>query len=106
MPWVFTYNDWSSGTEYDQMVKGAVTSAIEAARMKPHCMFSGSQSSEMYRWLVGKGVRIIRVSSVLDSRSGWGCLRAFQPGGASSVRVGGMQVQAAMCACNAHSLVH
>ncbi|KAL4423954.1 hypothetical protein ABPG75_001255 [Micractinium tetrahymenae] len=60
MPWVFTYNDWSSGTEYDQMVKGAVTSAIEAARMRPFCMYSGSQSSPMYQWLVGRGVRIIR----------------------------------------------
>lgn len=70
MPWVFTYNDWSSGTEYDQMVKGAVTSAIEAARMKPFCMFSGSQSSEMYQWLVGKGVRIIRVRSAPGRRQG------------------------------------
>ncbi len=29
MPWVFTYNDWSAGTEYDWMVQAAVTSAIE-----------------------------------------------------------------------------
>lgn len=68
MPWVFTYNDWSAGTEYDQMVKAAVTSAIVAARMKPHCMFSGSEESEMYQWLVGMNVTIIQVGALL---AGW-----------------------------------
>ncbi len=29
MPWVFTYNDWSVGTEYEYMLKAAVTSAIQ-----------------------------------------------------------------------------
>lgn len=29
MPWVFTYNDWSAGTEYDMMAKAAVVSAIK-----------------------------------------------------------------------------
>ena len=29
MPWVFTYNDWSAGTEYDFMAKAAVMSAIQ-----------------------------------------------------------------------------
>ncbi len=61
MPWVFTYNDWSAGTEYEYMVKAAVTSAIEAARMKPFCMYSGSEAARMHKWLVKKGVRIIRV---------------------------------------------
>ena len=61
MPWVFTYNDWSAGTEYEYMVKAAVTSAIEAARMKPFCMYSGSEAAPMHKWLVKKGVRIIRV---------------------------------------------
>ncbi|KAL4421857.1 hypothetical protein ABPG77_001339 [Micractinium sp. CCAP 211/92] len=60
MPWVFTYNDWSAGTEYEYMVKAAVTSAIEAARMKPFCMYSGSEAAPMHKWLVKKGVRIIR----------------------------------------------
>lgn len=42
---MFTFNDWSSGTEYDQMVKAAVTSAIDVARMKAFCMYSGSEDS-------------------------------------------------------------
>lgn len=29
LPWVFTYNDWSVGTEYEYMLKAAVTSAIQ-----------------------------------------------------------------------------
>jgi hypothetical protein len=62
MPWVFTYNDWSAGTEYDYMVKAAVTSAIIAARMKPFCMYSGSTESSMYLWLVSQDVTIIQVS--------------------------------------------
>ena len=33
MPWVFTYNDWSAGTEYDWMAQAAVTSAIEVQPM-------------------------------------------------------------------------
>jgi hypothetical protein len=61
MPWVFTFNDWSAGTEYDHMVKAAVTSAIEVARMKPFCMYSGSTTSEMYQWFLSKGVTIIQV---------------------------------------------
>ncbi|EFN52174.1 expressed protein [Chlorella variabilis] len=60
MPWVFTYNDWSAGTEYDYMVKAAVTSGIEVARMKPYCMYSGSTSAEMYQWFLSKGVTIIQ----------------------------------------------
>ena len=58
---MFTYNDWSAGTEYDHMVKAAVTSGIEAARMKPFCMYSGSESSAMYQWLLSKQVTIIQV---------------------------------------------
>ncbi len=64
MPWVFTYNDWSAGTEYDYMVKAAVTSGIEVARMKPYCMYSGSTSAEMYQWFLSKGVTIIQVTGV------------------------------------------
>ena len=33
MPWVFTYNDWSAGTEYDYMVRGAMCS-LEAFVVK------------------------------------------------------------------------
>jgi hypothetical protein len=61
MPWVFTYNDWSGGTEYDMMVKGAVRSAIAVGRMKPFCMYSGSTTSPIYTWLVDAGVTIIQV---------------------------------------------
>ncbi|KAI7845916.1 hypothetical protein COHA_000462 [Chlorella ohadii] len=59
MPWVFTYNDWSAGTEYDWMVQAAVTSAIEVGRVKPHCMFTGSTESPMYRWLASKDITLI-----------------------------------------------
>ncbi len=61
MPWVFTYNDWSAGTEYDMMVKAAVRSAILVARMKPYCMYSGSTTSPIYAFLVDAGVTIIQV---------------------------------------------
>lgn len=114
MPWVFTYNDWSAGTEYDWMAQAAVTSAIEVwparcaaglcrgfgvgcgsrtseippctfcgpllhaqsppaidrpalpnwpqvGRVKPHCMFTGSTESPMYRWLASKGITLILV---------------------------------------------
>ncbi|KAI7840968.1 hypothetical protein COHA_005197 [Chlorella ohadii] len=60
MPWVFTYNDWSSGTEYDEMVKVAVSSAIKAGRLKPYCMFGGSADSSMYRWLQSRDVTLIQ----------------------------------------------
>ena len=60
---MFTYNDWSAGTEYDYMVKAAVTSGIEVARMKPYCMYSGSTSAEMYQWFLSKGVTIIQVGA-------------------------------------------
>ncbi|PRW61424.1 Glycosyl transferase family 8 [Chlorella sorokiniana] len=60
MPWVFTYNDWSAGTEYDMMAKAAVMSAIQVARMKAFCMFVGSSSSPMFRWLQDQGVNMIQ----------------------------------------------
>ena len=71
---MFTYNDWSAGTEYDYMVKAAVTSGIEVARMKPYCMYSGSTSAEMYQWFLSKGVTIIQASRGGDDvmvQSGW-----------------------------------
>lgn len=61
LPWVFTYNDWSAGTEYDHMVKAAVSSAIKVARLKPYCMFGGSDQSPMYRWLQSRNVTLIQV---------------------------------------------
>ena len=60
MPWVFTYNDWSAGTEYDEMVRAAVSSAIKAGRLKPYCMFGGSAESPMYRWLQSHNVTLIQ----------------------------------------------
>lgn len=60
MPWVFTYNDWSAGTEYDMMVKAAVRSAIQVARMKAFCMYSGSTTSPIYSFFVDAGVTIIQ----------------------------------------------
>lgn len=117
MPWVFTYNDWSAGTEYDWMVQAAVTSAIEVrpaascactwhvvrsslravparctlrvrrlrkqcsalaclqvGRVKPHCMFTGSTESAMYRWLAGKGITLILVRCPCGCRAyAWTC---------------------------------
>lgn len=58
---MFTYNDWSAGTEYDYMVKAAVSSAIDVARMRAFCMYSGGTESPMYQWFVSKGVAIIQV---------------------------------------------
>lgn len=60
---MFTYNDWSAGTEYDEMVKVAVSSAIKAGRLKPYCMFGGSADSSMYRWLQSRNVTLIQVGA-------------------------------------------
>ncbi len=59
---MFTYNDWSAGTEYELMVKAAVRSAIHVARMKPFCMYSGSTTSPIYAWFLDQDVTIITVS--------------------------------------------
>ncbi|KAI7840394.1 hypothetical protein COHA_005895 [Chlorella ohadii] len=59
MPWVFTYNDWSAGTEYDFMVMAAVTSAIHIGRMLPYCLYSGSKLAPAYKWLKAQNVTII-----------------------------------------------
>ena len=71
MPWVFTFNDWSSGTEYEHMVKVAVLSAIDPGRMKPFCMYSGSESSDMYHWLLSMNVTMIMVSGCRRMRCCW-----------------------------------
>jgi hypothetical protein len=60
MPWVFTYNDWSVGTEYEYMLKAAVMSAIQVGRVKPFCMFTGSKDSPVYQWLASKGITMIQ----------------------------------------------
>ena len=73
MPWVFTYNDWSSGTEYDQMVKAAVTSAIVAARMKVGRRAGGRAGGWVGRWWVGVGGRVV------ESGAGLGCVSGGRP---------------------------
>lgn len=68
MPWVFTYNDWSAGSAYDEMAKAAVRSAIDVGRVRPFCMFSGNKDSPMYDWLIKQGVTMMEVR--LASRPG------------------------------------
>ena len=72
---MFTFNDWSSGTEYEHMAKAAVLSAVDPGRMKPFCMYSGSASSDMYHWLLSMNVTMIMVSGV------WACGWALWVGG-------------------------
>ncbi|PRW45171.1 Glycosyl transferase family 8 [Chlorella sorokiniana] len=61
MPWVFTYNDWSAGSEYDYMVQAAVTSAVHLGRVLPYCLYSGSKLAPAYAWLRSRNVTIIEV---------------------------------------------
>ncbi|KAJ9505580.1 hypothetical protein QJQ45_024308 [Haematococcus lacustris] len=56
--WIFTYNDQSSS--YDSMMQAAVTSAIEVGHLRPFCLYSGSQTSPVYRWLADHGVILVR----------------------------------------------
>ena len=46
-------------------VQAAIRSAINIARMKPFCMYSGSLTSPIYTWLVDAGVTIIQVRAAL-----------------------------------------
>ncbi|KAI7840392.1 hypothetical protein COHA_005893 [Chlorella ohadii] len=59
MPWVFTYNDWSAGSEYDFMITAVVTSAIHIGRVQPYCLYSGSKAAPVYSWLLSRNVTII-----------------------------------------------
>ena len=83
MPWVFTYNDWSAGTEYDRMVEVAVTSGIRTGRMKPFCLFGGATESPMYQWLRAHGVHIIRVGDH-PGQAGKGRRHAERPAAAGA----------------------
>lgn len=49
LPWVFTYNSWSS--EYNYMLKAAVRSGLHHGRLKPYCLFAGDDSAPMFKWL-------------------------------------------------------
>ena len=57
LPWVFTYNSWSPG--YDYMLMAAVRSARVHQTLKPYCLFTGRNTSRIYRWLVSHNVTII-----------------------------------------------
>jgi hypothetical protein len=103
MPWVFTYNDWSAGTEYDFMVKAAVVSAVEVARMKPYCMYSGNTSGDMYKWFVSKGVVIIQVShAAFPTAPGGQALLHYNLGRASSSSSLAGLLLPLHCACSMH----
>lgn len=56
LPWVFTFNSWSE--KYDYMVKVAVRSAVEVGGVRPYCMFSGKETSAIYKFLVKSGVKV------------------------------------------------
>ena len=51
LPWVFTYNSWSS--PYDYMLKAAVRSGLDHGhgRLKPYCLFAGSRKAPIIKWL-------------------------------------------------------
>lgn len=49
LPWVFTYNSWSS--KYDYMLKAAVRSGVHHGRLKPYCLFAGNDSAPIVAWL-------------------------------------------------------
>ncbi len=49
LPWVFTYNSWSSS--YDYMLKAAVRSGLEAETFVPYCLFSGDKAAPVAKWL-------------------------------------------------------
>ena len=57
LPWVFTYNDWSE--PYDYMLKGAVRSATAVGMLKRFCLFSGSKTSPIYKWLEENEVTLL-----------------------------------------------
>ena len=49
LPWVFTYNSWSS--KYDYMLKAAVRSGLEQGTLKPYCLFAGNSTAPIVAWL-------------------------------------------------------
>lgn len=49
LPWVFTYNSWSS--KYDYLLKAAVRSGLSHGMLKPYCLFAGSDSAPVVAWL-------------------------------------------------------
>ena len=59
LPWVFTYNSWS--TKYEYMLKACVRSAkLKAPLLRPICVFSGEpHKAKLYNWLLRQDVRII-----------------------------------------------
>eukprot|EP00198_Chlamydomonas_reinhardtii_P010596 XP_001699933.1 predicted protein [Chlamydomonas reinhardtii] len=57
LPWVFTYNSWSKNYEY--MLKAAVRSARYQGSLKPYCIFTGDEQSDIYAWLVVHDVELI-----------------------------------------------
>ncbi|KAG2436256.1 hypothetical protein HXX76_006567 [Chlamydomonas incerta] len=57
MPWVFTYNSWSKNYEY--MLKAAVRSARYQGSLKPYCIFTGDEQSDIYAWLADHDVTLI-----------------------------------------------
>lgn len=70
LPWVFTWNAEAEGGEYDQMLRVAVASAIDTARLQPFCLFSGNATaSPMAAWLRERGVTLVQAR--LRGRGGW-----------------------------------
>ena len=58
LPWVFTYNSWSS--KYNYMLKAAVRSALYHDTFKPYCLFAGNQAAPIVAWMkVGVSFRLL-----------------------------------------------
>eukprot|EP01025_Chloroclados_australasicus_P054071 TRINITY_DN6405_c0_g1_i1.p1 TRINITY_DN6405_c0_g1~~TRINITY_DN6405_c0_g1_i1.p1 ORF type:complete len:769 (-),score=34.50 TRINITY_DN6405_c0_g1_i1:335-2494(-) len=57
LPWVFTYNSWSTSLDY--MLIGAVRSALAHGSLKPYCMYTGNKNASIYKWMSRQGVEII-----------------------------------------------
>lgn len=57
VPWVFTYNDESPA--YDYLMRSSVISALQIGKVKPFCLFRGSNESEVARFLKANGVELI-----------------------------------------------
>lgn len=58
-PWVFTFNSWSMGGIYEQMLKVAVVSGSRYGRLAPHCVFAGDMNAKIVQWMSDRGVRVI-----------------------------------------------
>jgi hypothetical protein len=65
-PWVFTYNGRSP--RYDYMLQAAVATAVKVAKLTPFCLYDGSTSDPIYKWLVRNGVTLMQYNATWRSK--------------------------------------